>query len=45
MIEKSQREILELKKAITNLKQSLEGINVGLDQAEEKVCRFKDMAI
>lgn len=42
MMKKNQREILELRNAITERKLSREGISVGLDRAEGKVCRFKD---
>lgn len=36
-IQKNQTDILELKSTITELKNSLEGINIRLDQAEERI--------
>lgn len=42
MIKKNQREILELRNAVTKPRHLPEGIDIGLDPAEEKVCKSKD---
>lgn len=44
-IQKNQTDILELKSTITELKNSLEGINIRLDQAEERISEFEDSSL